>query len=84
MGFISTDYESLEMILSPPLMPEAAPPAAPCLAQMIEQVKARRPQTGSEVLKELRAIFPDVPLRLRVAALNFMLRQPRGEAGPVL
>ena len=74
----------LPMLLSPPLVPETGPPEPPCLAQMVEQVKARHPKTGSQALKELRAIFPDVPLALRVAALNIMLRQQRGEAGPQL
>jgi len=39
------------------------------------------PETDAEALKLLRARFPESPLSLRVAALDFLMRRrPRGRA----
>ena len=76
MGFISRDYESLEMHPSPPTVPDAEPVHVPSLAEMVERTLARRPKSGSDALRELRAAFPDTPLRLRIEALNVLMRRP--------
>jgi len=41
------------------------------------------PETDAEALKLLRARFPDSPLSLRVAALDYLMRRrPRGVGRP--
>ena len=76
MGFLST--ESLEMHPSPSLVPDAAPFHMPRLTEMVERTLARSPKSGSDALRELRAAFPDTPLRLRIEALNMLMRRAGG------
>jgi len=40
------------------------------------------PETDAEALKLLRARFPDSPLSLRVAALDFLMRRRPGGVRP--
>lgn len=47
-------------------------------AGMAEHVMSFAPATDAEALKLLRASFPGSPLRLRVAALDFLMRRRRG------
>ena len=54
----------------------ASPAADP--AAMAERVMAFAPASDAEALKLLRASFPDSPLRMRVAALDFLMRRGRG------
>jgi hypothetical protein len=42
---------------------------------MAERVMAFKPATDAEALKLLRASFPDCPLSVRVAALDFVMRR---------
>ena len=50
-------------------------------ATMAEQVMRFSPASDSEALKFLRARFPDCPLSVRVAALDYLMRHRKGEAG---
>ena len=53
-----------------------APLSAPAdAATMAERVMMFKPATDAEALKLLRASFPDCPLSLRVAALDFLMRR---------
>ena len=47
-------------------------------ATMAERVMRFAPATDAEVLKLLRASFPDCPLSARVAALDFLMRHRVG------
>jgi hypothetical protein len=47
-------------------------------ALMAERVMSFAPASDAEALKLLRASFPDSPLRLRVAALDFLMRRRSG------
>ena len=42
---------------------------------MAEALAQSNPQTASQALKQLRAMFPDYPLTARVAALNALMRR---------
>jgi hypothetical protein len=42
---------------------------------MAEALAESNPQTASQALKQLRAMFPDYPLTARVAALNALMRR---------
>ena len=44
-------------------------------ANMAARVMEFAPATDAEALKLLRASFPDCPLSLRVAALDFLMRR---------
>ncbi|HEY0224575.1 MAG TPA: hypothetical protein VGC38_08685 [Pseudolabrys sp.] len=44
---------------------------------MAERVMQFAPASDAEALKLLRSSFPDHPLSMRVAALDFLLRQTR-------
>ena len=46
--------------------------------RMAEQIMQFAPATDAEALKLLRASFPDCPLSMRVAALDFLMRKPLG------
>jgi len=46
--------------------------------RMAEQITRFAPATDAEALKLLRASFPDCPLSMRVAALDFLMRKPLG------
>jgi hypothetical protein len=49
---------------------------------MAETIMQFAPATDAEALKLLRASFPDCPLSMRVAALNFLMRhKPRSRTG---
>ncbi len=48
-------------------------PADP--SSMAERVMAFKPATDAEALKLLRTSFPDCPLSVRVAALDFLMRR---------
>jgi hypothetical protein len=78
-------HDRLPIHVSPPLVPgpnAGATPAEPDITQMVARIRARRPKSGSQALKELRAAFPDAPLSLRVAALDMLLRRRGGIGGP--
>lgn len=45
---------------------------------MAARVMEFAPATDAEALKLLRASFPDCPLSLRVAALDFLMRRQSG------
>ena len=45
---------------------------------MAARVMEFSPATDAEALKLLRASFPDCPLSLRVAALDFLMRRQSG------
>ena len=47
-------------------------------ARMAESVLQFSPATDAEALKLLRSSFPDCPLSVRVAALDFLMRKPLG------
>lgn len=47
-------------------------------ARMAERVMSFAPAGDADALKLLRASFPDSPLRLRVAALDFLMRRRAG------
>jgi hypothetical protein len=47
-------------------------------ATMAERIMRFAPATDAEVLKLLRASFPDCPLSARVAALDFLMRRCAG------
>jgi hypothetical protein len=56
--------------------------AAPDATTMAETVMQFSPATDAEALKLLRASFPDCPLSMRVAALDFLMRhKPRRRTG---
>ena len=49
---------------------------------MAETIMQFSPATDAEALKLLRASFPDCPLSMRVAALDFLMRhKPRRRTG---
>ena len=49
---------------------------------MAETIMQFSPATDAEALKLLRASFPDCPLSMRVAALDFLMRhKPRSRTG---
>ena len=48
-------------------------PADP--ATMAERIMMFKPATDAEALKLLRRSFPDCPLSVRVAALDFLMRR---------
>ena len=49
---------------------------------MAQQILQFSPATDAEALKLLRARFPDCPLSMRVAALDFLMRhKPRSRTG---
>ncbi len=43
--------------------------------EMVEALVDTQTGTASQVLKQLRAMFPDQPLTARVAALNALMRR---------
>ena len=45
-------------------------------SQMAEKIMQFSPATDAEALKLLRSSFPDCPLSVRVAALDFLMRKP--------
>jgi len=47
-------------------------------ATMAERIMRFSPATDAEVLKLLRASFPDCPLSARVAALDYLMRRRAG------
>jgi len=47
-------------------------------ATMAERIMRFAPASDAEVLKLLRASFPDCPLSARVAALDFLMRRRPG------
>ncbi len=47
-------------------------------ASMADEVMCFLPATDAELLKLLRARFPDHPLSVRVAALDFLMRRSGG------
>jgi len=49
-------------------------------ASMADEVMCFLPATQAELLKLLRARFPDHPLSVRIAALDFVMRR-RGHTG---
>jgi len=50
-------------------------------AAMAERIMHSSPASDAEALKLLRARFPDCPLSARVAALDYLMRHRKGEAG---
>ena len=48
--------------------------------RMAEQIMQFKPATDAEALKLLRASFPDCPLSMRVAALDFLMRRRQAPA----
>jgi hypothetical protein len=50
---------------------------------MVERVMEFSPATDAEALKLLRTSFPDAPLSLRVAALDFLARRNSRGRGQV-
>ena len=49
-------------------------------ATMAARIMYFSPASDAEVLKLLRASFPDCPLSARVAALDYLMRHRTGEA----
>jgi hypothetical protein len=49
---------------------------------MAERIMHFSPASDAEVLKLLRASFPDSPLSARVAALDFLMRRRAGGFSP--
>jgi hypothetical protein len=47
-------------------------------ADMAAKVMTFSPATKAEALKLLRASFPECPLSMRIAALDYLMRRPRG------
>ena len=48
-------------------------------ARIVDRIMQFAPATDAEALKLLRFSFPDCPLSMRVAVLNFLMRRrPRG------
>ena len=47
-------------------------------SRMAEKIMQFAPATDAEALKLLRSSFPDCPLSVRVAALDFLMRKPLG------
>ena len=60
--------------------PSLAPDSEPSLADMVERIACLGPSSGAEALRQLRAAFPDSPLTLRVAALQWLLRRQGGSS----
>lgn len=60
---------------SPPLDPAGPLDCADAARAMAEAIMAYAPATDTDVLKLLRASFPDSPLGLRVAALAVISRR---------
>ena len=50
-------------------------------ATMAERIMRFSPASDAEVLKLLRARFPDCPLSARVAALDYLMRHRSRDAG---
>ena len=63
---------------SPPVSPLGQFPTGEHVRAMVEQIIATAPASDAEALKALRAVFPDSPLGLRVAALDLLMRR-RGD-----
>jgi len=85
-AFSRSGGASLPIHIAPPMAPDSmapdsAPPQASALAQMVQQISEAGPKSGAEALRELRRVFPDSPLTLRVAALNLLMRQQNGQPG---
>ena len=66
--------EPLPYRTSPPICPQGEGVHA---ASMVEQILRDGANSSSEVLRELRAAFPDSPLTVRVAALDLLRRRSR-------
>ncbi|MGH6683184.1 MAG: hypothetical protein ACRECA_04530 [Pseudolabrys sp.] len=57
-------------------------PTALAPADMAAKVTTFAPATEAEALKLLRASFPECPLSMRIAALDCLMRRPRGFGPP--
>jgi hypothetical protein len=74
---LAISHDVLPFHDSPPLAGHKPPDGSADIAlTMAEHIRTYHPANDSEALNLLRASFPHAPLRLRVAALDF-LRQRR-------
>ncbi len=82
MGFANQAMPPLPFHTSPPAVPDLETDAEMTHA-MVEQIIRLDPKSGAEALRQLRAVFPDAPLALRVAALGMLMRRSgRSGRGP--
>ena len=77
MGFAGRPNSPLPWHHAPPIAPhhlaDDASDQTWVIEQMIDWVLVIGPKSGADALRELRHAFPDIPLALRVTALEMLM-----------
>jgi hypothetical protein len=68
----------LPYLPSPPIAPESTAATRDLTAAMAQRLLLLEPLSQAEMLRALRAAFPDSPLTLRVTALDMIMRRRAG------